>query len=66
MANWVGTPILFFFVPTASFCCDLVTASRLQPGWYAARSLFEVVVLVPVWAVCWGFCEFLLPGWFGL
>jgi hypothetical protein len=66
VANWIGGPIMFFFVPTALFCCDLGTATRLKPGWFAACALLEVVVLVPLWAVCWACCEFLLLGWVGL
>lgn len=53
-------------VPTVFACYDVAVGSRLSPGLYAARSLLEVFVLVPVWAYFWvGFFEFLLFGWIG-
>jgi hypothetical protein len=65
IANWVGTPIMLFFVPTAFLCYDAWKGTKPTAGGYIARSLLEVVVLIPAWALFWVFCEFLLLGWFG-
>jgi hypothetical protein len=64
IANWVGTPIMLFFVPTMVLCFDLATGTRLRPGTYWARGLLEVIVLVPAWAIFWAYFEFLVLGWF--
>jgi hypothetical protein len=64
IANWVGTPVMALFVPTAFLCFDVATATRPRPGWYAARSLLEVLVLTPAWVVCWAFIELGFLGWF--
>jgi hypothetical protein len=65
LANWVGYPVALLGVPAAFACYDALTLSRPHAGWYAARSLLEVAVLVPLWAVVWVFVEFLLLGWVG-
>jgi hypothetical protein len=66
IGNWIGTPITLFVVPTAFAFYDAIAGVRLSAGWYAARSLVEVVVLVPVWAVLWVLVgEMFLLGWFG-
>jgi hypothetical protein len=64
LSNWVGSPVALLFVPTAFLCFDLLGGVRMKPGLYLARSLLEVM-LIPVWAVAWFFCEFLLLGWIG-
>jgi hypothetical protein len=64
-ANWVGTPIALLFVPSVVACWDVLTGTRLS-GWnYAARSLLEVVVLVPLWVCFWVMCMELPLGWVG-
>jgi hypothetical protein len=63
--NWVGTPVALFGLPTAVLAFDLSTATRLTPRLYGARCLVEVLVLVPIWAVAWCYCEILLLGWVG-
>jgi hypothetical protein len=65
IANWVGTPIVLFVVPTASMCFDLTTGTRLPPRWYLARSAFELIALIPIWTALWVFCEFFVLGWVG-
>jgi hypothetical protein len=50
VANWVGTPVILLFVPTAFLAFDLTAATRPGPGGYVLRSLWEAAVLTPVWA----------------
>jgi hypothetical protein len=67
IAIWVGTPVALLFVPTAFACYDLVTNTRLTAWPYIARSLIEVIILVPTWAYIWVvFFMFFLLGWVGL
>ena len=49
--------------PTASFLLD--SSAETLPGltYYALRTLFEVLVLVPVWCIAWIFIELCLLGW---
>jgi hypothetical protein len=65
VACWAGTPIALLSVPTLSFGFDLATGLRLRGGAYLARSLLEAAVLVPIWAVLWVYCEFLVLNWVG-
>src|SRR5262249_39021675 len=65
VANWVGIPVALLLVPTAAAWHDVATATRLTPTGYAARSLLEVLVLVPVWGCIWVALEFLLLSWVG-
>jgi hypothetical protein len=64
-ANWVGTPIALLFVPTVVACWDVLTVTRLSAWRYAARSLLEIAVLVPLWACFWVMCMELPLGWVG-
>jgi hypothetical protein len=63
-ANWVGSPIAVLFVPTAFFCFDLKSGSRLGLAWYVSRSLIELL-LIPLWVIIWVYFEFLVLGWCG-
>jgi hypothetical protein len=75
LATWIGwhglqgklradilnstSPIITFTVPTMSFFLDTLTRKRPSAWFYALRSLVEVIILVPLWALVWGCVEFL-------
>ena len=59
------SPILTFTVPTVSFFFDTLTRNRPSAWFYALRSLAEVVIFVPLWAVVWLSMEFLAWSWIG-
>jgi hypothetical protein len=65
LEKWIGGLMTAFTVPTAFFLRDVLF--RKVPSWesYAARSLFETLILVPLWLVVWVFIEILI-GWFKL
>lgn len=52
VARWYGYPIGLLVIPTAFFRYDLNKETRDDLG-ILGRSLIEVVVLVPIWFVCW-------------
>jgi len=53
LAIWIGGPFAVFTVPTASFLFDTLMQKRPSAWFYALRSLVEVVILVPLWAIFW-------------
>jgi hypothetical protein len=48
---WIGFPILFWTIPTASFIVDRLNPEPLPTGLYLMRSGFEVVFLFPFWCL---------------
>ncbi|MGO9109027.1 MAG: hypothetical protein ACLP9L_07320 [Thermoguttaceae bacterium] len=65
LSTWVGTPIMAFTVPTAFFLYDIFAKKQQSLGFYALRSLLEVALLVPSWALVWVSIEMSL-GWLGV
>ncbi len=66
VACWVGDPIALLCIPTIVFGADLVLRPSLTPAGYALRSIFEIVVLVPIWCLVWVYVMLLILGWVGL
>lgn len=57
-ANWIGIPIITYTVPTVSLLIDL----WLRNGYtdllqYVLKSVFEILIIAPIWAVVWVFAE---------
>ena len=61
---WLGGPIAIWMVPTISFIVDLCrwpTATPLQ--YYLIRSVYEVMIIVPLWLFFWVFFSVFVLGW---
>ena len=56
--NYVGMPVALLTVPTLSFLYDLATRKGEGYQISSRRTVFELVVLVPVWFCCWIYIEF--------
>ncbi len=65
VANWIGEPIITFTVSSVFFLYDIL-ARRLSLKVYLIRSLLEIVVLIPVWAIGWLWFELLVLDWIDL
>ena len=62
LAAWIGLPIAAFTIPTVFFLYDVLAHKRPSLKFYVLRSLVEVVMLIPLWAVVWVCIESFL-GW---
>jgi hypothetical protein len=66
IACWVYYPLGIWAVPTFSFAWDMTHRSlELTKAWYFARSMMELVLIIPVWLMVWVFVSFffLCGGW---
>ncbi len=57
-ANWIGLPIITYTIPTVSLLIDIWIRDyydELLP--YILRSVFEILIIAPIWAVVWVFAE---------
>src|SRR5262249_46364607 len=62
VACWIYYPIGIWFVPTASFAWDVMSRTPCTGQAYFARSVIEVVVVIPIWLQFWVFVSFFLLG----
>jgi hypothetical protein len=62
-AIWIGTPVYVFTVPTACFLYDVLVRKQRSWTFYTIRSLVEVLFLVPLWGVAWGFIVLFVLEW---
>ena len=53
LGNWLGTPIIFLFIPTVTFGFDLFAKPR-ELRFYVMRSAVEIIAM-PVWLYVWIF-----------
>ena len=57
---WYGDPLAFWVVPTGSFIVDLQTKPLLRA--FLLRSVVEIIIIFPIWMICWVFLSFFLGG----
>jgi hypothetical protein len=63
LACWVYDPLGIWAVPTLSFTWDIMHRTPgLSEVAYLARSLVELVLIIPVWLAVWVFISFLFLG----
>jgi hypothetical protein len=61
---WVWRPVAIWFVPAMSFLLDLFDWGMPKPlKPYLKRSVVEVVVAFPIWAVIWGLFALYILEW---
>jgi hypothetical protein len=59
---WVYYPIAIWAVPTSSFAWDMTSRVPFSLQGYVARSLIELLMIIPAWVVSWMFVSFFLLG----
>jgi hypothetical protein len=62
LSCWLYNPVGILAVPTLSFTWDVARRTAWPWQAYLARSLVEIVVVIPIWLVCWLFFSFFFLG----
>jgi hypothetical protein len=63
IACWLDAFLAFWPVPTVSFLVDASSDKPIHPGYFVLRSLAEILLGMPIWAVFWIFFSFFILGW---
>ena len=49
ITNWIGLPLVLFFIPTVTFILDVLSATEKSVRHLILRSIVEIAVLFTVW-----------------